>query len=149
MPGVPRVSIRRRSIATFTLPPDHSSRRQICGVNSVQPQNSGRWRRSRPTFRESYSRADRLPCGRVVGCTGAVAAGTTLLSREADMFRSGGRRGAGQDAVEEVSRVLALAQQTADQAIADAQDEAAQIIARAHMEAEQIIADAKSRTEHT
>jgi F0F1-type ATP synthase membrane subunit b/b' len=46
-----------------------------------------------------------------------------------------------------VARVLALAQQTADQAIADAQAEAARIIAAAHQQAEQIVADARARVD--
>jgi F0F1-type ATP synthase membrane subunit b/b' len=62
------------------------------------------------------------------------------------MFRGTARGGRGQDGLDEVARILALAQQTADQAIADAQTDAAQIIAEAHREAEQIIADARART---
>jgi F0F1-type ATP synthase membrane subunit b/b' len=61
------------------------------------------------------------------------------------MFRGSARGGRKQGSLDEVARILALAQQTADQAIADAQSEAAQIIAQAHREAEQIIADARAR----
>jgi vacuolar-type H+-ATPase subunit H len=53
------------------------------------------------------------------------------------------RRVASQGELDEASRILALAQMTADQAIADAQAEAARIIAAAREQAEQIIADAR------
>lgn len=62
------------------------------------------------------------------------------------MFRNSARRVPGQNGLDEAARVLALAQQTADQVIAAAQEEAAQIIARANREAERIIAEAQART---
>ena len=45
------------------------------------------------------------------------------------------------------AKVLELAQQTADQAIADAQREAEKILNRARQEAEQIIADARTHAD--
>jgi len=62
------------------------------------------------------------------------------------MFRNSTRKMPRQNELDEVARVLALAQQTADLAIANAQEEAAKIIARAHREAERIIAEAQAHT---
>jgi F0F1-type ATP synthase membrane subunit b/b' len=47
--------------------------------------------------------------------------------------------------VRKAARILQLAQETADQAIADAHREAEEIVARARQEAEHIIVDAKAR----
>jgi F0F1-type ATP synthase membrane subunit b/b' len=58
----------------------------------------------------------------------------------------GGRRRASQPAMSSIemsARVLALAQQTADQAVADAQAEADRILAEARAQAEQILAEAR------
>jgi F0F1-type ATP synthase membrane subunit b/b' len=49
--------------------------------------------------------------------------------------------------VSKAGRILELAQQTADQAIADAQRKAEEIIAEARQEAERITADARARAE--
>jgi F0F1-type ATP synthase membrane subunit b/b' len=48
-------------------------------------------------------------------------------------------------ALDTTARLLSLAQQTADQAIADAEAEAARIIAEARETAAQIIADARAK----
>jgi vacuolar-type H+-ATPase subunit H len=53
-----------------------------------------------------------------------------------------------EDDMDVASRVLELAQQTADVAVADAKREAEEILARARQEAEKIIAEARARAEH-
>jgi vacuolar-type H+-ATPase subunit H len=52
-----------------------------------------------------------------------------------------------EDVMDRVARILSLAQQTADQAIADAKAEAEKIIADARQQAEQILADAQARSD--
>jgi vacuolar-type H+-ATPase subunit H len=51
-----------------------------------------------------------------------------------------------EDVMDRVARILALAQETADQAIADAHAEAEKIIADARQQAEQILGDARARS---
>jgi len=62
------------------------------------------------------------------------------------MFRNGRGAKPASDMAES-ARILELAKQTADQAVADAKEEAARIIARAREEAEQIIAEARARAQ--
>jgi vacuolar-type H+-ATPase subunit H len=62
------------------------------------------------------------------------------------MFRRDGKSSGGQE-MDTAARVLSLAQQTADQAIADAKKEARLIIDAANEEAARIIADARNRAQ--
>src|SRR5262245_58820376 len=68
------------------------------------------------------------------------------LAGRPDMPRFKARKA--EDDMDVASRVLELAQQTADVAVADAKREAEEILARARQEAEKIIAEAKARAEH-
>jgi hypothetical protein len=54
-----------------------------------------------------------------------------------------------QQQADQAAQVLALAQQTAEAAIANAHQEAARIIADARQQAEQIIADARRRAQQS